>query len=81
MIFNVTSMELVQQLRAGDLDIVVSFTPEKPERDARYHWTEELVWRAAAECRNRSPDIVLVAQRPLDESHGCCGAGQGGPRL
>jgi DNA-binding transcriptional LysR family regulator len=66
-----TNIELLQQLRAGDLDIVVSFTPEKPERDARYHWTEELTWVRGATTPEPLPDVVpLVARSDHWLNHG-----------
>jgi DNA-binding transcriptional LysR family regulator len=55
--------QLLQQLRAGDIDVVVSFSPEKPERDARYHWTEELTWVRGRIMPEPLPDIVPLVAR------------------
>lgn len=39
-----TCSQLLHDLRAGELDLVGALTTDKPARDARHHWTEEMVW-------------------------------------
>ena len=57
------SQDLLQRLRAGELDIAVSFTPTKPERDARHHWTEEMIWARGRTLAEPLPDVVPLVAR------------------
>ena len=38
------SAPLVQELQQGDLDLIVAISGAKPLDNARFHWTEEMVW-------------------------------------
>ena len=62
-LFHGLSVTLLQQLRGGELDLVVSFTPEKPELDARYHWVEELVWVRGHSMPEPLPEVVPLISR------------------
>ncbi len=57
------SITLLQQLRNGELDLVISFTPEKPELDARYHWVEELVWVRGHSMPEPLPEVIPLVAR------------------
>lgn len=57
------SITLLQQLRGGELDLVISFTPEKPELDARYHWVEELVWVRGHSMPEPLPEVIPLVAR------------------
>ena len=45
-------------LRRGELDVIVVWTPDKPEVDVRHHWTEDMVW-------GKSPNLVLDPAQPV----------------
>jgi len=62
-VFHSQSVNLLQQLRNGELDLVVTFTAEKPEVDARYHWTEELVWVRGHSMPEPLPEVVPLVAR------------------
>ncbi|MGZ3411987.1 MAG: LysR family transcriptional regulator [Xanthobacteraceae bacterium] len=55
--------DLLQRLRAGELDIAVTFTPTKPERDARLHWTEEMIWARGRTLAEPLPEVVPLVAR------------------
>jgi len=40
--------KLLHDLRTGDLDIVLVWTGDRPEVDARHHWNEDIVWARSA---------------------------------
>ena len=50
--------KLLHDLRTGDLDIVLVWTGDRPEVDARHHWIEDLVWA-------RSPSRALDPGEPV----------------
>jgi DNA-binding transcriptional LysR family regulator len=50
--------KLLHDLRTGELDVVVVWSGDKPEIDARHHWTEDMVW-------GRSPSLVLDPAQPV----------------
>jgi DNA-binding transcriptional LysR family regulator len=62
-LFHGQSVKLLQQLRSGELDLAISFTPEKPELDARYHWTEELVWVRGHSMPEPLPKVIPLVAR------------------
>jgi DNA-binding transcriptional LysR family regulator len=62
-LFHGQSVNLLQQLRGGELDLVISFTPEMPELDARYHWTEELVWVRGHSMPEPLPEVIPLVAR------------------
>jgi DNA-binding transcriptional LysR family regulator len=62
-LFHGQSVKLLQQLRSGELDLAISFTPEKPELDARYHWTEELVWVRGHSMPEPLPSVIPLVAR------------------
>jgi DNA-binding transcriptional LysR family regulator len=62
-LFHGQSVKLLQQLRGGELDLVVAFTPEKPELDASFHWTEELAWVRGHSMPEPLPEIVPLIAR------------------
>ena len=54
---------LLHDLRTGDLDVVIMVTSEKPEIDARHHWTVDLVWaRAASTVLDPAAPVPLVTR-------------------
>jgi DNA-binding transcriptional LysR family regulator len=55
--------DLLQRLRAGDLDVAVTFMSEKPERDAWHHWTEEMIWARGQSLREPLPEVVPLVAR------------------
>jgi DNA-binding transcriptional LysR family regulator len=58
-----TNGQLLHDLRAGELDLVVLLTPDKPERDARHHWTDELIWARGAAMPEPIEDPVPLVTR------------------
>jgi DNA-binding transcriptional LysR family regulator len=62
-LFHGQSIKLLQQLRNGELDLVISFTPEKPELDAHYHWVEELVWVRGHTMPEPLPELIPLVAR------------------
>ncbi len=58
-----TNGQLLHDLRAGELDLAVILTPDKPERDARHHWTEEMVWARGAAMPEPIDDPVPLVTR------------------
>ena len=50
--------KLLHDLRTGDLDIVLVWTGDRPEVDARHHWNEDMVW-------TRSPSRQLDPGEPV----------------
>jgi DNA-binding transcriptional LysR family regulator len=50
--------KLLHDLRTGDLDLIIVWTADKPEVDARHHWTEDMVW-------GRSPSLTLDPKQPV----------------
>jgi DNA-binding transcriptional LysR family regulator len=50
--------KLLHDLRTGELDVIVVWTPDKPEVDVRHHWTEDMVW-------GKSPNLVLDPAQPV----------------
>ncbi|HWM49635.1 MAG TPA: LysR family transcriptional regulator [Xanthobacteraceae bacterium] len=58
--------QLLHDLRAGELDVVVLLTMDKPERDARHHWTEEMVWGRGASMSDPVEDPVPLVTRGDD---------------
>jgi DNA-binding transcriptional LysR family regulator len=53
-----SSLSLIADLRQGDLDLAVSISGPEPHGEARFHWTEELVWV-------RAPHTTLVPDAPV----------------
>ncbi len=58
-----TNGQLLHDLRAGELDVVVLLTMDKPERDARHHWMEEMVWGRGASMSDPVDDPVPLVTR------------------
>jgi DNA-binding transcriptional LysR family regulator len=58
-----TNGQLLQDLRAGELDVIVLLTMDKPERDARHHWMEEMVWGRGASMSDPVDDPVPLVSR------------------
>ena len=50
-ISNAPSERLLHDLRSGELDLIVTMSETKSEPDARFQWTEELVWVRGASTR------------------------------
>jgi DNA-binding transcriptional LysR family regulator len=50
--------KLLHDLRTGELDLIVVWTPDKPEVDVRHHWVEDLVW-------GKSPNLVIDPTQPV----------------
>jgi DNA-binding transcriptional LysR family regulator len=50
--------KLLHDLRTGELDLIVAWTPDRPEVDARHHWTEDMVW-------GRGANLVLDPAQPV----------------
>ena len=50
--------KLLHDLRTGELDVIVVWTPDKPEVDVRHHWTEDMVW-------GKSPNLLLDPAQPV----------------
>jgi DNA-binding transcriptional LysR family regulator len=50
--------KLLHDLRNGELDLIVVWTPDKPEVDVRHHWIEDLVW-------GKSPNLVIDPAQPV----------------
>jgi DNA-binding transcriptional LysR family regulator len=50
--------KLLHDLRTGELDVIVVWTPDKPEVDVRHHWTEDMVW-------GKSPNLMLDPAQPV----------------
>ncbi|MBO0759543.1 MAG: hypothetical protein J2P54_27205, partial [Bradyrhizobiaceae bacterium] len=50
-ISNAPSERLLQDLRSGELDVIVTLSERNSDPDARLHWTEELVWVRGASTR------------------------------
>ena len=64
------SIPLVQDLRQGELDLVVAMSGTKPLDDARYHWLEEMAWVGSPSMRiNPAAPIPLVSHGPYSISH------------
>jgi len=55
--------QLLQDLRAGSLDIIVLLSADKPERDARFHWMEEMIWGRGADMRDPDDGPVPLVTR------------------
>jgi DNA-binding transcriptional LysR family regulator len=55
--------QLLHNLRAGELDVIVLLTMDAPERDARHHWTEEMVWGRGASISDPIGDPVPLVTR------------------
>jgi DNA-binding transcriptional LysR family regulator len=53
-----SSISLLSDLRQGDLDLAVTVSGPEPHSEARFHWTEELVWV-------RAPHLSLAADAPV----------------
>jgi len=58
-----TNGQLLHDLRAGDIDVVVLLTLDKPERDARHNWMEEMVWGRGATMADPIGDPVPLVTR------------------
>jgi DNA-binding transcriptional LysR family regulator len=58
-----TNGQLLHDLRAGELDVIVLLTMDKPERDARHHWMEEMVWGRGASMSDPVEDPVPLVTR------------------
>jgi DNA-binding transcriptional LysR family regulator len=58
-----THGQLLPALRSGEFDIVVLLTMDKPERDARHHWMEEMVWGRGAAMSDPIDDPVPLVTR------------------
>jgi DNA-binding transcriptional LysR family regulator len=57
-----TAEAMLQQLRQGDLDLVIADSTSVPAFSARHHWTEDLVWLHAEGVRlNAAEPVPLVA--------------------
>lgn len=64
------SIPLVQDLRQGELDLVVAMSGTKPMEDARFHWLEEMAWVRSPFTRvNLAEPIPLVSHGPYAISH------------
>ena len=50
--------KLLHDLRTGELDLIVVWTPDKPEVDARHHWMEDMVW-------GKGPNLILDPAQPV----------------
>jgi DNA-binding transcriptional LysR family regulator len=50
-ISNAPGEQLLQDLRLGELDLIVTLSGVKGDPDARFQWTEELVWVRGASTR------------------------------
>jgi DNA-binding transcriptional LysR family regulator len=48
---NAPGERLFHDLRSGELDVIVTLSETKPDADARFQWTEELVWVRGASTR------------------------------
>jgi DNA-binding transcriptional LysR family regulator len=57
-ISNAPSERLLHDLRSGELDVIVTLSDVKSDPDARFQWTEELVWV-------RGPSTRLDANGPV----------------
>lgn len=53
-----TNERLLHDLRTGELDLVLLLSTGKPERDARHHWMEDMVW-------GRGPTTLLRPGQPV----------------
>src|SRR5215472_9725036 len=53
-----SSLSLLADLRQGDLDLAVTISGPEPHGEARFHWTEDLVWV-------RAPHLSLAADGPV----------------
>jgi len=58
-----TNGQLLHDLRAGEIDIAVLLTMDKPERDARHHWMEEMVCGRGASLSDPIDDPVPLVTR------------------
>jgi DNA-binding transcriptional LysR family regulator len=53
---------LVRDVRQGDLDVAVTVSGTDPHDDARFHWTEDMVWVRAPQTRiDPSAPVPLVS--------------------
>ncbi len=52
------SESLMRDLRQGELDLAVAISGSEPHREARFHWSEELVWV-------RAPQTSLAPDAPV----------------
>jgi DNA-binding transcriptional LysR family regulator len=50
-ISNAPSERLLHDLRSGELDVIVTVSDTKSDSDARFQWTEDLVWVRGASTR------------------------------
>ena len=55
--------KLLHDLRTGDLDLILLLSTDKPERDARHHWMEEMVWGRGSTTLLRSGQPVPLVSR------------------
>jgi DNA-binding transcriptional LysR family regulator len=53
-----SSLSLLADLRQGDLDLAVTISGPEPHGEARFHWTEDLVWV-------RAPHLSLAVDAPV----------------
>ena len=54
---------LVRDVRQGDLDVAVTLSGADPHDDARFHWTEDMVWVRAPQTRiDPSVPVPLVSR-------------------
>jgi len=53
-----SSISLLADLHQGDIDLAVTISGSEPHAEARFHWTEDLVWV-------RAPQISLAADAPV----------------
>jgi DNA-binding transcriptional LysR family regulator len=58
----------LQQLRAGNLEVTVTSSQERPESDAWRHWTDEMVWARGRGMAEPLPAVIPLVTRDDDRS-------------